>query len=318
MLTKERKSKVEEKFSFYVGLAKKFFHVNSVPNYPVPKIACVYAFEMSDNTVKIGITRDVNKRVKSVQSAVYLEVKRRHQTGFAPLKFMRTIEARCHATFVGRRERGEYFAITFEEAVAELDRYAQDIADALREADENFIDEFSYYEELKTKYFPSSKVVKSIPAGTRFKSFSKTNYCFFDVNEMVCVYIFFMSNGTIKIINSGDLKGHMLDIKEQYGLTVEKFYQTVVMPRKVARAIEKACHEIFFSFRVEGEFFCVDFETACRVLEALEKLVASLPLVSDYERGQKLLEAAKMIDNNSERQTVLITATNLITGKNLD
>ena len=64
-----------------------------------------------------------------------------HSTSFAPRSFMYDLEKRCHAVFERNRVRSEYFAITFEEAVAELDSHAEEIADALKKADEKTIEE---------------------------------------------------------------------------------------------------------------------------------------------------------------------------------
>ena len=121
---------------------------------------------MSDNTVKIGVTRNLENRIKEVSGAVYLDVLNVHSTGFAPFGFMRTIESRCHAAFSDKRVRGEFFDITFAEACAELDSHAEEIAAALKKADEDFIAELSYWEELtapyKTmkSYFGNKKVMR--------------------------------------------------------------------------------------------------------------------------------------------------------------
>ncbi len=58
---------------------------------------------------------------------------------------MTKLERRCHSTFAGRQVRGEYFDITFEEACAELDRHADEIADALKVADEKLLDQINFY-----------------------------------------------------------------------------------------------------------------------------------------------------------------------------
>ncbi len=320
MLTDKQKRKVENRFSFYLGFAKQF-GVNSVPKYSEPELACVYAFEMSDNTVKIGVTTNPDKRVKSVKSAVYLDVLRSHCTGFAPINFMRIIEARCHAAFAGRCVRGEYFSITFEEAVVELDRHADEIAAVLHQADENFIDEFNYYEELKEKHFPSQKAVKSTPTETSPVPVKKTRRQSSALNDMACINVFLVSNGNVKISSSDNMKKQVFDIKGQYGVTVEKFYQTSFIPREVARAIEKACLKIFSSSKVEGEFFSVDFDLVCATIDALVELVNNLPLLSKFERAEKLLAIADRVkelpeDKVAEKSLLLQTAY-LFVGKEL-
>lgn len=119
------------------------------PMPPVaPQLACVYAFEMSDDTVKIGLSENPDNRAKQVAGAVFLDVKRIYHTGYAPRSFMYSIESTCHAKFADRRVRGEFFAIPFEEAVAELDSHADEVATALKTADEKFLRELAYWERM--------------------------------------------------------------------------------------------------------------------------------------------------------------------------
>lgn len=58
---------------------------------------------------------------------------------------MTKIELACHAAFADKRIRGEFFDVTFEEACAELDSHAEEIADALAEADQRYLDELDYF-----------------------------------------------------------------------------------------------------------------------------------------------------------------------------
>lgn len=123
------------------------------PTPPLPpKLACVYAFEMSDGTTKIGVTRNITKRIASVEGAVYLKVTRVYHTKFAPFADMRSVEASCHKAFSNRRVRGEYFQITFEEACSELDKHTSRIANALKAADEKFLKEIALYEKIMEDY----------------------------------------------------------------------------------------------------------------------------------------------------------------------
>lgn len=92
-----------------------------------PNFEQVYAFEMSDSTVKVGISREVPKRIKSVESAVYLSVRRVFQTEPGPPNLIHKIEKLCHARFAADRVRGEFFNITFEESCEELKRYSSKI-----------------------------------------------------------------------------------------------------------------------------------------------------------------------------------------------
>lgn len=99
------------------------------------KQACLYAFDMSDGTVKIGASDDVHRRKPQVEYATGLTVRRLHHTNSAPRSLIFKLERRCHETFADRRVCGEFFNITFEEACAELDRHAEEIATALAQAE---------------------------------------------------------------------------------------------------------------------------------------------------------------------------------------
>lgn len=265
MLSKKGKLKVENYFAISLQMAK-LFHFNTLPRYTAPKIGCVYAFDMNDGTVKIGVTSNLEKRIKSVQCSIYLDVLRVHQTAFAPLDFMRIIERRCHDTFDAFRVRGEYFAITFEEACTELDRYADDIAEALKTADENFIDELKYYEELKEQFF-----VTPLVATPAEKPAAKEP-------DLARVYLFLFSNGIIQIIQSSNIYVRVAKIKRETGLHVVSMYFTPEMPRKEARLVEWAAQEQLSSRRTKGEFFSVDFDEARNIVDYfVEITLAALP-----------------------------------------
>ena len=312
MLSEEGKRKVEQSFGFAAQMAE-FFGVKKIARYSAPEIGCVYAFEMSDNTVKIGVTRDPDKRVKNVKCAVYLEVKRTHVTGYAPLKFMRKIERRCHEAFDIHRVRGEYFDITFEEAVAELEKYAEEISNVMHTADQNFIDEFNYYEELREKYFPSNNVaeISHEPSDTPAKKTRK-------VSSTACVYAMLMSNGTVKIGHSVNVNKSRSNIQSKYKLTVEKIYSSTPIPRKIARSIEKAWHNFYSPCKVEGEFFSAKFEEVCRLIDTFVKHDEGLPLVTDVERADKILKIAEKINDNAKKQVLLLKAADIFVGESSD
>ncbi len=66
MLSDEDKDELRSHFYFFA----KFFRSPTPPG--TPKISCLYAFEMSDNTVKIGVSSKPEKRVKGIEHTVYL------------------------------------------------------------------------------------------------------------------------------------------------------------------------------------------------------------------------------------------------------
>ena len=103
-----------------------------------------------------------------------------------------------------------------------------------------------------------------------------------------CVYVLLMSNGTVKIGQSANVRSRASKIKRQTGLTVDDVYFTPFMPRETARLIEWACHENFSSRRAEGEFFSVNFKTACDMVDVFTKNVHLVPLVMKLEHEKVL------------------------------
>lgn len=287
MLSKEGKRKVEYRFGVALQMAD-FFHINTLPDYSAPQIGCVYAFEMSDGTVKIGVTSNPEKRIKSVRSAVYLDVLRVHQTGFAPLDFMRIIERRCQDAFIDRHVRGEYFRITFEEACLELDKHAEEIDAAFRKADQDFLDEFIYFEELKAQHYAkiNKHSPKPQPVAKRKTNSKRATEQLGDTR----IFVLLMSNGNVKIGYSNNLRRREREIERETGLTIEKVYRTNLMSREIARLIEWACQEKFSSRRIKGEFFSINFEEACAAVDAFAKAVNTL---ANIEPDKILVLASK-------------------------
>ena len=102
-----------------VDLDKLIFDVSTEP--VEVQSACVYAFETSDNAVKIGVSNDDERRQLQLQRKGF-EITRSYCTQ----NFLRAtafrLENQCHKHFADKRIQGEFFNITFEEAVAELER----------------------------------------------------------------------------------------------------------------------------------------------------------------------------------------------------
>ena len=134
------------------------------------------------------------------------------------------------------------------------------------------------------------------------------------------VYVFLMSDGSVMIVKIGQSKNvnaRKASVERETKLTVKKVYYTPLMPRKIVRLIERACHEIFSSSKLNGEFFSVEFDEACKVVDSFVKVVACLQ-VSDFERGDKLLSVAKVMNDSPERQKLLVSSAKLIAGRKFD
>ena len=128
------------------------------------------------------------------------------------------------------------------------------------------------------------------------------------------VYISLMRNKTfkfavVKVGQSNDVEERLSQVAAHYGLTVDKIYKTALLPRKVALAVERACKRILSPFKLEGEFFSVDYETALGVITALEKLFVDLSKIYNFERDDKVLKIAERI---------LVESVNLITDKKIN
>lgn len=85
----------------------------------------VYAFDMGNGTVKIGISTDVGKRRAAVSSSSGLEISRWCYTDTFPDYRAYGIESECHKFFAPRRTRGEFFKIPYEEARDKLQTYGK-------------------------------------------------------------------------------------------------------------------------------------------------------------------------------------------------
>ena len=97
-----------------------------------PKMTRVYALEMSNQTVKIGKTKNFERRIRIIASSSGLDVVNYHYTDYVHHIAAAEIETNCHKTFDIYRVKGEYFKITFAEACAELDKYSDYIIETNR------------------------------------------------------------------------------------------------------------------------------------------------------------------------------------------
>lgn len=133
-----------------------------------------------------------------------------------------------------------------------------------------------------------------------------------------CVYVAKVNNNTVKVGQSCNVKKRRADIKSKHKIILGETHKTVRFPRKIARVIEQAFKDIFSSSKLNGEFFSVSFDIACNVLNALEKLIESLPIVSDKECDNKLLKISEMMSETSERQNLLANAADIFVDKKTD
>ncbi|MBR4641350.1 MAG: GIY-YIG nuclease family protein [Selenomonadaceae bacterium] len=123
----------------------------------------------------------------------------------------------------------------------------------------------------------------------------------------MCVYALEMNNVTVKIGITSNFFKRKRNIETGSGLTVVRYFNTHYINEKYARLIESLCHGIFSPYKLEGEFFSVEFEEACKAIDSFVKMVSVPAIDFDFERGRKIFKLTKK--NIVER-------TNLIADKN--
>ena len=104
----------------------------SLKNVTESDLRRVYAFELENGTVKIGYTKNIRRRMQTISSSSGLEITNSYATGFVDSEIAYQIEQACHDTFDEYRVKGEFFRISFADACAELDKYADRIAEENR------------------------------------------------------------------------------------------------------------------------------------------------------------------------------------------
>lgn len=77
---------------------------------------CVYAMEMSNGTVKIGVAQDFEKRANTISHSSGLYIRQKYHTDYMDADKAFALEHKCHQAFHNQRTGGEYFAIPFDAA----------------------------------------------------------------------------------------------------------------------------------------------------------------------------------------------------------
>ena len=136
-------------------------------------------------------------------------------------------------------------------------------------------------------------------------------------HKNACLYVSAVSNGTVKFGQSCNVKARKANIQSVHKVKLGEPHTTSDFPRKVACLAEQACKDIFAPYRVEGEFFRVDKDLACRVVDALDKLITALPSALELEFVNKVLELVKIVSDTPEGKALLIKAENILVDKKL-
>lgn len=87
---------------------------------PSLKNKYLYVLEFTNKTVKIGITKEKEKRMKAISSASGMNITRKYFTD--KIDNVQNLETELHRHFKENRLNGEFFDIDFESAVAEVEK----------------------------------------------------------------------------------------------------------------------------------------------------------------------------------------------------
>ena len=115
----------------YISLAQGYFQPEPAKLPPPKKIkddgASVYCFEMSNGTVKIGISHNVPDRAKNLEWETHLKVTNIFYLTVETRKKAAAIEETLHKYFESQCVQGEYFLIDFEEACNQIKKIISNI-----------------------------------------------------------------------------------------------------------------------------------------------------------------------------------------------
>lgn len=146
------------------------------------------------------------------------------------------------------------------------------------------------FDELEEHYFNQSRITPAVEPAPVVSKPAKTKNPNRVAGQKTPAGIYAAKVGDkVKIGHSHDAEKRLPHIK---GLTEKTYYQTALFPRKVARLLEGACHTIFAPYALGNELFDIEYDEACRIIKALEKLIARLSKVFNFERDDKALLVA--------------------------
>lgn len=89
---------------------------------PSLKNKYLYVLEFTNKTVKIGITKEKEKRMKAISSASGMDITRSYFT--EKIDNVQNLETELHRYFKDKRLNGEFFDIDFDVAVSEVKKRA--------------------------------------------------------------------------------------------------------------------------------------------------------------------------------------------------
>lgn len=144
------------------------------------------------------------------------------------------------------------------------------------------------------------------------------------VSESACVYAALMDDSTVKIGFTGDITDRLKRIKRGFGKAAVKYFTSPFVPRAAAQCFEAKLKAMFAEYKVEGEFFNVDFERVVAEIKKLpleEEEPAPFAAVqeSDFEPQsvRRLVEFVSILNDPSPKGQFFRETANLILGKEI-
>lgn len=106
---------MEEALEIWFPSFGKSMYEAITASYETPKKA-VYVIRMSNGTIKIGVSQDIETRLRTLANTSGMEIVESYHTEYVEPKTAFKVEHLCHKKFNGSRKRGEYFGISFKDA----------------------------------------------------------------------------------------------------------------------------------------------------------------------------------------------------------
>jgi predicted GIY-YIG superfamily endonuclease len=82
-------------------------------------MSCIYVIGPENGPYKIGITKDINRRIKSIQTGNPFKLFVHHEEPI-PEEQLKFIETQIHKNLSHKRSKGEWFNITLDEAISHV------------------------------------------------------------------------------------------------------------------------------------------------------------------------------------------------------
>ena len=132
MLDKDKKKIVSIEELFITGVdeldnSKAFIELRNPFSKSIKKDKSLYLLEFLDNTIKIGVSQDPNKRIKTIINQSGRILKNKYITPIISNAFK--IESKMKNKYKQNRLNGEYFKVSYEkvkkEIIKEIENYGK-------------------------------------------------------------------------------------------------------------------------------------------------------------------------------------------------